>query len=56
MLGYLYRLIVGHFGCDHKWKIIKQGTINNAYKTNTIGNYYELQCEKCGDVKVRNLY
>jgi hypothetical protein len=55
MLGYLYRLIIGNFGCDHKWKTLSKGQITNK-GTNVIGNYYELQCEKCGDVKVRNLY
>jgi len=39
--------------CTHKWKIISQGQFK---KDGLIrGSYYELQCEHCGDVKVRNL-
>lgn len=37
-------------GCEHKWKVLNHGTAwsgwNGSYK------YYDLQCEKCGKVKV----
>ena len=40
-------------GCWHKWAILKNGPI--VCGGQHIGNYYELQCERCGDVKSRNL-
>lgn len=41
-------------GCEHKWKIHKQGGIDNREGIR-IGTYYELQCEHCGNFKAKNL-
>lgn len=41
--------------CDHKWEILHEGKIVSHYNDTRVGTYYELQCEKCGDVEVRNL-
>lgn len=41
--------------CDHKWKIIRTGRIIGMHSNEPVGTYYDLQCEHCGDVKVRNI-
>jgi hypothetical protein len=37
----------------HRWKIIGMGNI--TYLGNVTGHYYHLQCEKCGDVRLKEL-
>jgi len=53
MLGWLWLMIVGRFSnCDHVWKIIDQKQIRRSFET---GTRFILQCEKCGDVKKRDV-
>ena len=55
MLGYLWRLIIGRLSsCEHHWTTIKTGEITSDDVV-VIGSYYDLQCDKCGDLKRRNL-
>jgi hypothetical protein len=49
MIELLYKLFIGH---NHKWKIIRQGTIGNGVG-GTCGNWYDLRCEVCGDIKMK---
>lgn len=51
MIKWLWNKIWGV--CNHKWKIIVHGPITRNDKV--YGTYYNLQCEKCGDVKVKCL-
>lgn len=51
MIYWIRRILWG--GCDHKWKILAKGAITNQGVK--CGSYYDLQCEKCGNVKARNL-
>lgn len=40
--------------CNHKWKVLSHGNITrrNPYsELRVIGDWYNLQCEKCGEVK-----
>ena len=44
--------------CDHKWKIIQEVTVEETDDWGDVcGRYtrYHLQCEKCGNVKTRNM-
>jgi len=56
MIGWLYRIIIGRFGCDHKWKIISDHLVNGT-KSDGGGSWkmIVLQCEHCGSVKRKNL-
>lgn len=54
MIGWLWRLIIGHFNtCKHDFEIIREV---NIYKSETsklpVGNKFILQCKKCGDLKI----
>jgi hypothetical protein len=49
-LKFSVRLI---FGCQHKWVIIKEGA--TTYNGELVGQYYFLQCEKCGELTKRLL-
>jgi len=53
MLGYLWRILVGRFGCEHKWEVDTTGPIMEDYRH--VGTYYNLRCEKCGDAMKRKL-
>lgn len=35
---------------EHKWKIFHKGCIVNE-RERAIGNFYDLQCEICGEIK-----
>ena len=54
-MKYLYYILRLFFTpkCNHKFTIIGRGDITNTI--GTIGAYYTLQCDKCGDVERRNL-
>jgi len=41
------------FGCQHKWVVIKEGS--TELNGELIGQYYFLQCEKCGELTKRLL-
>lgn len=43
--------------CDHKWETVEKGRLHNADDDSKqiIGDYFILQCTKCGNVKVKNL-
>jgi hypothetical protein len=54
MLGWLYRVIIGRFGyCQHTWKILCKGQYTGDF--GNTGNYYDLQCTKCGKIKSKYL-
>jgi len=40
-------------GCWHKWSILKTGPV--TVEGVKAGSYYELQCQRCGDVKCRSM-
>lgn len=50
MLRLIQLLIWGHV---HKWTVIYDGDLTGA--NGARGHRYHLQCEKCGDVKKRDL-
>ena len=44
-------MLVGRFShCEHKWIILSRAEVVNRAGA-TIGEYYCLQCQKCGDLK-----
>lgn len=55
MLGWIYRMIVGHFSrCQHKWKIHEEHALVHRKEDDTvktIGTLTVLQCQNCGDLK-----
>lgn len=54
----LWNLLVSTNYCLHKWNILEYGEIlRQDHKDGDppVGTFFHLQCEKCGDVKVRNL-
>ena len=53
MIGFLWRLIVGHFTqCNHNWETIDEGIVRgNGVE---IGRLYVLKCKNCGDMKQFN--
>jgi hypothetical protein len=50
----LLRWLIWGDGHAHHWKIIREGKVW-ASETDTlaVGNYYNLQCEHCGNIKVK---
>ena len=40
--------------CHHKWSVRAYGNIVNRCGKKT-GDYFHLQCEKCGKLKVENM-
>lgn len=38
--------------CNHKWTIIQHGPIGTS-EINKCGDYFYLQCEKCGKIKMK---
>lgn len=47
----LYEFIIyGHF---HKWEIIESGklSMSSMMESEATGTRYQLQCEKCGNIK-----
>jgi hypothetical protein len=54
MLKLLQLLIFGHI---HKWIILGSGNIEHRSENGkVVGVYYNLKCEKCGNVKIKKLY
>lgn len=55
MLGWIWRVIVGHFDrCEHKWEIISEMETQSRERPGvTAGQIYGLRCEKCGDITQR---
>jgi len=54
MIRLLIFLFTGEWKCfDHKWKIIKEVIVNDTYTRGKWTRYY-LQCEKCGDIKIKD--
>lgn len=44
--------------CEHKWKIIRETSVNVHDDWNNLTDRftrYHLQCEKCGDVKSKDM-
>jgi hypothetical protein len=49
MIGWLWRVLVGSFGCEHKWLIHAEIPVyasNNAKRP--MAREYHLKCERCG--------
>ena len=53
MISWLYGVIVGSF-CRHEWETVSTGRMINS-NGDAIGDYYNLRCTKCGDIKRKNL-
>ena len=56
MIMKFWKMVFG--GCDHKWKIIDQVRVTEADTfADEVLTYtrYHLQCEHCGDLKVRDM-
>ncbi len=53
MIGWIYRMIIGHFGCEHTYEIISEGKMI-GYGNEKCGDFYNLQCKKCGKIKRTN--
>lgn len=49
----LFALLHGRQYCEHKWVILHEGGILDEFNS-PIGHFYNLQCEKCGDIKRKN--
>ena len=45
------------YACDHKWGIIKKTELyyGEFIDKNYIGDAYQMQCEKCGNLKRKQL-
>ena len=54
MLGLLYRLLIGSFGCRHKWLTIETRNVNDGGVL--IGQKFNCICEKCGSHKTFKSY
>ena len=52
MLSKLWDLLVGSL-CDHKWTIIRDITVSDDIGQSW--TRYHLQCQECGDVKVKDM-
>lgn len=57
MIGWLYRIIIGRFGCEHNWKILKPVDVQVHYEDSSpeVWIDYHLQCSKCGKVKYQSM-
>lgn len=53
MLGWLWRMIVGRFGCEHKWVVAEKHPFEEKFAGTTYatGQLFILRCEKCGNMK-----
>lgn len=51
MLGWLFRVIVGRFGCEHKDEVLEQYRVKTSDRERDAELLYILQCNKCGRVK-----
>ena len=49
----LFALVHGRQYCEHKWVVLRSGEIANDWGA-LIGHYFDLQCEKCGNIKRKN--
>lgn len=47
----LFALLHGRQYCEHKWVILGSGEIEGG---RIVGHYFDLQCEKCGNIKRKN--
>lgn len=55
MIGWLWRVLVGNFNqCEHKWKLHTSVTVRDE-DDDVVANKLVLQCEKCGDLKVKRI-
>jgi hypothetical protein len=62
MLALLYKLIIGRFGCEHRWQEYHRTTVEDWDRgyddTGVPGSIYPMvlvKCEKCGHHKRINL-
>jgi len=51
----LFALLHGQQYCEHKWVVLQTGPILDEAR-DPVGTFYTLQCEKCGDIKRKNVY
>lgn len=51
MIGWLYRMLIGSFYiCHHKWEVLTKVFVVDKISGSKYVEY-NLQCEKCGDIK-----
>jgi hypothetical protein len=60
MLGWLWRVLIGRFGCSHEWEVLDSVTVLGPHPTELesticVGTKYHLQCMNCGTVKAKTL-
>lgn len=56
MLGWVFRILIGNFSfCKHEWKVLDNIDVKEKYGTKILYRKYNLQCEKCGNIKQTNL-
>jgi hypothetical protein len=55
MLLWLFEKIIGFPWCFHHWKVLEQQNLVKSAGGVPFGSKFILQCDKCGDVKQRNL-
>lgn len=59
MLSLLWRLLIGRFGCDHEWEIIREIDVLDRSEWGgpimKTGTKFHLQCMNCGTVKAKTL-
>jgi len=54
MLGLIWRVLVGRFGCEHKWALLHEVRMFRRPSDEIPeARQYILQCERCGDIKRR---
>ncbi len=57
MIGFLYRIIIGHFNrCEHKWEYKGTGLRYSGGKRDLPSQVlYNLKCKKCGNFKTKRM-
>lgn len=53
MIGRIWNWLF--YFCRHEWQTVRQGPIVANFGGTPHGYFYDLRCEKCGDMKTRNL-
>ena len=53
MLSYLYKILIGQFGCKHYWDVLNTETIKTI--DGSSWTRYHLRCNNCGNIKVKDM-
>lgn len=48
----IFEFLISGQWCSHRWNIIRQGLYSDGFKD---GYYYDLQCEKCGNIRCKKI-